>query len=84
MMNVLLKRLQKMPLTLPACEAFMLRAARLTIIRELSMDDWVYLAHLVSYRTTTRLSASDRDKELVVRTMRRIAEEKDRLSSAFN
>lgn len=84
MMNVLLKYLQVMPLTLNALEAFMYRAARLVIIGELRMDDWVYLAHLIAYRTTTRLNASDKERAVMVSLLRGIDEDKKRLSNMFN
>lgn len=84
MMYVLLKRLRGMPLTQAACEGFLLQAAKLVIVRELTLDDWVYLLHLVVYRVTTRCGASDNDKALIARTMRRIASQKDELGSVFN
>jgi len=73
-----------MPLTLAACEAFLLRAAMLAVTGELSVDNWVYLAHLVVYRTTTRLHASDKDKERMASLMRQIEEQKNTLGGAYN
>lgn len=84
MMNVLLKYLQLMPLTQAAVEAFLLRVAKLVIVREITLDDWVYLAHLVAYRATTRLGATDDQKAILAKLMHRITEDKDGLSSMFN
>lgn len=84
MMNVLLKHLSRMALTLATCEAFLLRAAMLTVVGVLTTDDWVYLAHLVVYRATTRLNASDREKAMMAKRMRQIEEEKNELGSMFN
>ena len=84
MMNVLLKRLRDMTLTMATCEALLLRAAKLAVIREITLDDWVYLAHLIAYRATTRGGANDEEKAVIARTMRKIAEEKNGLDSMFN
>lgn len=84
MMNVLLKHLSRMTLTLEACEAFLLRAAKLAVIREITMDDWIYLAHLVAYRATTRGGANDAEKEAVAKVLRGMVEDKRRLDSMFN
>jgi len=65
MINILLKRLQKTPLTIRAVEAFLLQAAKLVLIDELRADDWVYLAHLVVYRVTTRRDANDKEKVML-------------------
>jgi len=84
MMNILLKRLQKLPLTMPKVEGFLLQAAKLTLIGELTTDDWVYLAHLVTYRTTTRCGANDREKAMLSAALRKMSREKDTLGSMFN
>lgn len=84
MMNILLKRLQKVPLTMRAVEEFLLQAAKLVIIGELRADDWVYLAHLIVYRTTTRCDASDKEKVMLAKTLQQIEVEKDMLNSMFN
>lgn len=84
MMNILLKYLQTMPLTSVACEAFLFRTAKLTVIGELTVDDWVYLVCLISYRTTTRLNASAEDKTSMENLMSKISADKDKLSHMFN
>jgi len=84
MMNILLKRLQKVPLTMRAVEEFLLQAAKLVMIGELRADDWVYLAHLVVYRTATRCCANDEQKAMLAETLRQIEREKDMLGSMFN
>jgi len=84
MMNMLLKRLQKVPLTLAAVQEFLLQAAKLAIIGELRADDWVYLAHLIVYRTTTRCGANDKQKAMLAETLHQIEEQKNTLGSMFN
>jgi len=84
MMNVLLKHLSRMSLTLETCEAFLLRAAKLAVIREITMDDWIYLAHLVAYRVTTSCGASDAEKAMMAKVLRGMVEDKRRLDSMFN
>ena len=84
MMNILLKRLQKTPLTIRAVEAFLLQAAKLVLIDELRADDWVYLAHLVVYRTATRCCASDVQRAMLAETLRQIEREKNMLGNMFN
>lgn len=74
MMYKLLKLLQKMPLTIATCEEFLLHTAMLAIVRELTTDDWVYLAHLLSYRITTRRGADDKDKAVMESALQRICE----------
>ena len=83
-MNILLKRLQKIPLTMAAIEAFLFQAAKLVVIDELRTDDWVYLAHLIAYRTTTRLNADDKERAMMARLMQRMEEEKNELDCMFN
>ena len=82
MMNGLLRNLRTMPLTLPACEEFLYQSAIMVITSGITIDDWVYLIHLIAYRTTTRLNASDRDKERMASLMRKIVKEKDRLDDS--
>ena len=84
MMNILLKHLSRMVLTPATCEAFLYRAAKLVIIRELSMDDWVYLAHLMVYKTTTRCNATDEEKEMLAKELRGIVSEQRRRESMYN
>ena len=84
MMNGLLRSLRTMPLTLPACEEFLYQSAIMVISSGITIDDWVYLIHLITYRTTTRLNASDRDKERLALTLRKIVKEKDQLNDSCN
>ena len=50
MMNVLLKCVRTLSLNRPEVEKFLLRAARLVIIGEITNDDWQYLTRLVVFR----------------------------------
>lgn len=50
MMYILLQQAKQVPLIFDAAEAFMYSCACSAIVDEITIYDWEYLAHLMSYR----------------------------------
>ena len=79
MMYSILKTLQALPVTLITCEMFLLDTALLAVIGKITIDDWTYLAHLVTYRAQEKFSASDERKEEMRVFMQRMEKQKNEL-----
>jgi len=52
LMFSLLQSMREVRLTEQGVEAFLMRAAKLMIIGELTNDDWFYLTHLIMFKLT--------------------------------
>ena len=80
MMYTLLKLLSVLPLTPSSCEAFLYRTAMMAATRVITIDDWIYLARLIMYRTCKMLSANDNANKELVEVFKKIEREKQDLT----
>jgi len=54
MMFKLLKQVRTLHLKFPDVNLFLRHAATLAVMREITVDDWAYLARLINYRINHR------------------------------
>ncbi len=82
-MNTLLKLFNVLPLTPRAYEGFMTRAATLTIIGAITLDDWVYLTHLMVYRATKHPSITAAEKAALLKVLDKMNQQRSGLDGSY-